>query len=141
MSGPPPKRQDQRRRVNKPAVPVEVAETAAPVVPPADHDWHPVAVRWYEALGTSGGSAFYTDADWATAYAISEAMSREFMPQPIVLGKGEDKTVEWVKMPPKAAFLAAWLKACAILLATEGDRRRLHLELVRKGSQEEAEPD
>lgn len=108
-------------------------------MPPADEDWHPVALRWYLALGSSGQSAFYVDSDWATAYATAEAMSREFKPQPLIVGRGEHAVVEMHAMPPKAAFLVAWLKASSMLLATEGDRRRLSVELERPKAAGEGE--
>jgi hypothetical protein len=100
-------------------------------VPASDPDWHDIARRWFESLAGSGQSAFYVESDWLTAYAVAESMSREFKPQPIVLGKGDDATVEMHELPPKAASLTAWLKGASMLLATEGDRRRVGLELVR----------
>lgn len=133
MSGPPPKRSDQRRRRNKPAAgEVTAAASAATVdVPAADADWHPVAVRWYESLALSGQSAFYQPSDYAAAWVLAEAMSREFKPQPIVVGSGEFATVEMHEFPPKGASLAAWLKGMTALMVTEGDRRRAALELQR----------
>lgn len=131
--GPPPKRASQRRRVNKPEVPVTQAPGARTVVvPEADPEWHPVAARWFVSLGQSGQSVFYEPSDWATAYTIAESMSREFKPQPVVTDEG----VSWVSFPPKAASLSAWLKGMTALMATEGDRRRLRLELERGQAQE-----
>lgn len=131
--GPPPKRSDQRRRTNKPAAgdPVKAPTPGQVVVPEADPDWHPIATRWFCSLGTSGQSAFYTSSDWETAYVIAESMSREFAPQPLVVGSGSNATVEMHKMPPKAASLAAWLKGMSDLLVTEGARRRAAIELER----------
>ena len=58
--GPVPKPSAQRRRVNKPEVPVETAPSAGPAkAPAADPDWHPVARRWYESLSASGQCTFY----------------------------------------------------------------------------------
>lgn len=140
--GPPPKRSDQRRRRNKPDTPVTAAAGAARVtVPAADKEWHPVARRWYLSLRQSGQSAFYQPSDWATAYLIAEAMSRELNPQPMVVGRGDEASVEMVSLPPKGASLAAWLKAMTTLMVTEGDRRRLRLELSRPEEGEEADAD
>lgn len=108
------------------------------VVPEADPEWHDIARRWFEALARSGQSRWYTSSDWMTAYAVAESMSREFSPQPMVVGSGKDVTVEMHKLPPKAASLAAWLKACSGLLVLEGDRRRVAIELQRDDSEEEA---
>lgn len=130
--GPPPKRSTQRRRRNEPAHPVVTADGAAEVpVPDADPQWHPVARRWFESLAASGQSVFYEPSDWATAFAVAESMSRELNPQPVTVGKGDDTHVEMVSLPPKGASLAAWLKAMSSLLVTEGDRRRVSVELQR----------
>jgi hypothetical protein len=116
-----------------PAAGVAVRAPGAEVVevPSADPSWNPVAVRWYESLAMSGQSKFYEPSDWATAFAVAESMSREFEPQPIVIGTGKDATVQMHRVAPKAASVAAWLKAASQLMATEGDRRRMALELER----------
>lgn len=115
---------------------MEVAAGAVTVErPDADPAWHPVAVAWFEALGRSGQVAFYEPSDWATAVVVAESMSRELNPQPVI---DKDGGVTMVAMPPKAAALGAWLKASTALMVTEGDRRRLRLELVRQGAEEEA---
>lgn len=141
MPGPPPKRSDQRRRTNTPAAgEVTVAPAGeVPEIPDADPTWNPVAARWFESLKVSGQHVFYEASDWMTAYAVAESMSREFEPQPLVVGTGKDAKVEMHRMAPKAASLAAWLKGAASLLATEGDRRRAALELQRPGPADEGE--
>ncbi|MGL4300279.1 MAG: hypothetical protein ACRCW4_14520 [Candidatus Neomicrothrix subdominans] len=101
------------------------------MVPAADDGWHPVARIWYDSLGRSGQSQFYTSSDWATAYLLAESMSRELHPQPIVVGRGPDAVIEMHAVPPKGASLAAWLKGMAALMTTEGERRRARLELER----------
>lgn len=133
MPGPPPKRSDQRRRRNVPAAGVPDQADGADVVevPSADDSWNPVARAWYESLARSGQSVFYEPSDWATAFAVAESMSREFEPQPIVVGTGKDAQVEMHRVAPKAASVAAWLKASSQLMATEADRRRMALELQR----------
>jgi hypothetical protein len=114
--GLPPKRASQRRRKNKPKVPVDTAPGFAKVkVPPAKRDWHPIAKRWYWSLANSGQAAFYEPADWETAWVLAESMSREFQQEG----------------PPRAAAMAAWRTMMAALMVTEGDRRRARLELVR----------
>lgn len=133
--GPPPKRSDQRRRSNEPVAgdPVQAPAGDPVEIPPGDESWHPIALAWYRALEKSGQSIFYVQSDWLTAYSVAESMSREFKPQPMVVGG----KVELYELPPKAASLTAWLKAGAGLLATEGDRRRAGLELVREPMSEE----
>ncbi len=129
--GPPPKRDAHRRRRGELALgkTADKATGAASVVKPeADPDWHPVASRWFDSLASSGQSAYYEPSDWATAFLVAESMSRELKPQPVVDSEGN---VSFVSYPPKGASLAAWLKAMTTLMVTEGDRRRLRLELER----------
>lgn len=128
--GPAPKRSDQRRRVNKPATPVTKAPAAVVTAPMrSSSKWHPVAKRWFDSLAKSGQSQFYTASDWATAYVLAESISRELKPQPVTIGSGENAETIMVELPPKGASLAAWLKGMGALLVTEGDRRRVALEL------------
>lgn len=138
MGGPTPKRDAERRRANKP--PVDTAEIhvnhrVAP--PPADDDWHPIAAGWYTSLTRSAVSQFYDESDWHTAWVLSEELSREFKPQVIGTHPETGKAV-WAKVPMKAATLAAFLKGCSALLATEGDRRRARIETVKAFGNDEA---
>lgn len=129
--GPVPKRSDQRRRRNADDLPISHAPAASRVpVPAADRGWHPIAKRWYRSLRGSGQSAFYEPSDWAVAFLVAESMSRDLGEQ--FLGINE-KTgeVEYGVIPLKGASLAAYLKAFASLMVTEGDRRRMRLELER----------
>lgn len=141
--GPAPKRESQRRRANgkttkKTAAKKAAAKKAAAQAKPVtgelrtpDPDWHPVAVAWFEALEASGQSVFYQQSDWATARLVAEAMSRDLKPQPVVTKDGD---VVQVTMPVKGASLAAYRSHMATLLVTEGDRRRVELELGRPGA-------
>lgn len=143
MSGPPPKRSDQRRRRNKPETPIDKAPGAAEVPKPtANLKWHPIAKRWFEALAASGQAVFYEPSDWATAELIAESMSRDLKPQVVGMSEtvrtdpesGLSYTVAepvMAAIPLKGASLAGYLKAFTSLLATEGDRRRARLELER----------
>lgn len=146
-SGPVPKRRDQVRRQNKPAPGQEVdtAPGAANVtVPEPDERWHPTARRWYDSLELSGQSQFYQPSDWATAYLIAECIHRDLSPRivtdsdgNVVLGAdGEPLTRT---LPMRGASLSAYLKAMASLLTTEGDRRRMRLELSSPSAEEQPE--
>ena len=125
-SGPVPKRDAQRRRRNVPAGgAAQVAAAGQAVIPDADPEWHPIAHRWFESLRGSGQSVFYESSDWMTAYLLAESMHRELsLPE-----------------PPKAASVAAWLKAMGSLMVLEGDRRRVRLELERQTAADEEAPD
>ena len=116
--GPIPKRTDQRRRVNKdPAGPVTKApagmrSSSGPRTPSPSRKWHPIARRWYESLKRSGQSRYYEPSDWMTAYVWAEILSGQLNAE---------------KM--SAMMLVAFEAASARLLTTEGDRRRMRLEL------------
>ena len=130
--GPPPKRNSQKhghRSQTEKSLVEQAVDPNEVVIPETDPGWHKVAKLWYESLARSGQSQFYTGSDWTTAYALAESMSREFKPQPMLMGKGEDARWELVELPPKGASLAAWLKGMAALMTTEGERRRARLEL------------
>lgn len=129
MPGPVPKRSTQRRRRNSPAGGQVTTAPAAPAVTPpkANSKWHPAAKRWFSSLAESGQSQFYEPSDWSTAYLIAESISRELKPRPVTIGESTVMT----HVPPKGAAMTAWLRAMSSLLVTEGDRRRVSLELQR----------
>jgi hypothetical protein len=123
MSGPVPKRSDQRRRQNKPDQPItKAAGNPKTFIPAAPDHWHELAKQFYDSLEESGQSAFYEPSDWAYAQYICEAMSRN-------LQQGGRMS---------AQMLQAVLSGMTSLLATEGDRRRMRVELSKA---QEADPD
>lgn len=122
--GPVPKRTDQRRRVNKPEIQVSTAPASPADPEPADPEWHPIARDWYEALAESGQSVFYQKSDWATARYVADAMSRNLAAPRF-----------------SAQLFAAVMAATTSLLATEGDRRRLRIELQRATAADPKDPD
>lgn len=81
-------------------------------VPRADPDWHPAAKQLYESLKKSGQSDFYQQSDWAYAWALMDDFS-------------------YYKLAGKrSAQMAQTLySALGNLLVTEGDRRRVRIEL------------
>ena len=120
MPGPPPKRSDQRRRRNKPDesqpnLTVVKDDAPRPVVkaPRVSPAWHPLMQDWFRALKQSGQARFYEPSDWQTARLLAEVMSQE-------LNNGEGV---------KASMLAEFNRAAASLMTTEGERRRLRVEL------------
>ncbi|MEW1550943.1 hypothetical protein [Streptomyces tsukubensis] len=114
--GPVPKRDDMRRRQNKPDVEIATAPSGHPdgsTAPPAEESWHPIARRWYDSLANSGQSFFFEPSDWAQAAYVAEAMSRN-------LNQGQRLSGQ---------LFAAVIAAASDLLTTEGSRRRLRIEL------------
>ncbi|WP_411708117.1 hypothetical protein ACLI1L_000798 [Corynebacterium sp. LaCa117] len=120
MPGPPPKRSDQRRRRNKPdesqpKLTVVKDDAPRPVVkaPRVSPSWHPLMKDWFRSLKESRQAMFYEPSDWQTARLLAEVMSQE-------LNNGEGV---------KASMLAEFNRAAASLMTTEGERRRLRVEL------------
>jgi hypothetical protein len=81
--------------------------------PVKDH-WHPMAVEWYESLSESGIAAFYERSDWATAMIVAEELTHYFNSS---TGRRS------------AQMLTALFSMMTSLGATEGDRRRMRIEL------------
>ena len=119
MSGVVPKHSTQRRRRNKDGRPetIEVGR-AVSKAPLLRSGIHPLAANWYNALIDSDQSRFYQPSDWATAQLIAEAID-EFA------------------QTRRAALLDTILRGSSVLLVTEGDRRRMRLELTRKGQDDD----
>lgn len=111
--GPPPKRESQRRRVNKPAVPVTKAPAGPVVIPELTGEHTDLGRRFYESLKLSGQSAFYEASDWCAAEIVVGAIDA------------------WATKP-SAVMLQTIQSGMSLLLATEGDRRRVRLELERE---------
>lgn len=112
--GPVPKRSDVRRRRNKESEPDRAEAGEQIKAPPLKgaKELHPLAVAWYRSLSQSGQAQFYEASDWMTAQLIARAIS-EFCEK------------------PSAMMLSSLLSGASNLLATEGDRRRMRLELER----------
>lgn len=124
--GPVPKRSNQKhghRSQEEKAEYDKVAIDAPPVqAQEPDATWHQVAKDWFTSLGESGQSRFYEPSDWATARYVAEAMSRN-----LKAGRFSGQ------------LFAAIMSGMSSLLVTEGDRRRVKLELERAGAT--ADPD
>ena len=121
--GPVPKRTESRQRRNVSDVDVKRADGAEDVPQPApDPDWHPIAGRLWESLGRSGQSRFYEPSDWAVAYSLMDDLS-------------------YYKASSKRSgqMLATIMSAMSSLLVTEGDRRRVQIELARPNADDSEE--
>jgi hypothetical protein len=135
--GPIPTPSAQRRRRNKSAGPsAKLTATRAPV-PAADKHWHPIAKKVYQSIKKSAQVELLQPSDWATAYLLCESISRDLKPQ--VVGISERTGEVLIEtIPLKGASLAAYLKGFAALGMTEGDRRRMGIELQLPSVEEEA---
>jgi hypothetical protein len=85
-------------------------------LPEPDEVWHPIARDWYLSLRESGQAVFYQPSDWAMARYAAELMSRALDPERI----------------PNGQLIAALNSLMSSLLVTEGDRRRVRIELERR---------
>jgi hypothetical protein len=163
MSGPPPKREAERRRRNKDGIETatvsideliqsDVEIPIAPTIERVDFDtgevtrealWEPMVVEFWDAFTRSGQSIFYEPTDWMAAYVLMETLDRWLKPQEVKVGQtgsagseqgGGDVTYIFedkiVAMP--AGVITAIYKALGDLMAMEGPRRKLRIELERK---------
>lgn len=147
--GPIPKDSENRIRRHAPANEMIHGEagrrTDAPIE--ADEDWHPVARLLWDTTEDSGQSAYYEQTDWASLYLLCEQLTRELNPQFIgmrelpttweinpvsgereMTSSGGTQPMSGV-VPIKGATLTAVRAMMAVLLMTEGDRRRIQMEL------------
>ena len=118
MPGPVPKRPDERIRRNEDVVPTDKIEVYGEVVvPPLNlpFDPHPMVVDFYDGLINSAQAQFYEPSDWEYARVVC------FMLQTLVTSS-----------KPSSEMYKAWQTATSNLLVTEGDRRRLRIEIARK---------
>lgn len=125
MPGARPLRESQlarpRSRKGKDQQPTKRGTLKPVKIPNADRSWHPIAKRFWESLKTSGQSEWYQDSDWAFAYSLCDDLS--MFKKPLVNSHGE----EYHKRSPE--MLKALLSGMERLLVTEGDRRRVRVEL------------
>jgi hypothetical protein len=142
--GPAQRREDERRRRNKPARPAQKLtqaeldelpfeidyEPAPPVVEelPDKGRWHPIVQGFYEDLKRDPARKWMTSADWAAATIFCEAMSRELQPHVITVTK-EGEVIRDVE-PPKGATLAVFLKFLEHIGVTESARLRISKEVT-----------
>lgn len=156
MPGPIRKRDSERRRRNKDGVDtlsvdldVEIAGTIEIPAPPLTYErvddegnveevdepervWHPIAEEWYLSLTKSGQAIFFEPSDWAMAFVLAEQLSLHMKPRPTVIGEVDgEPVIRWMVNPMPGAALASFLKGSAELMATEGARRKLRIELER----------
>lgn len=137
-SGPPPK-PNARRRNARPVETItlnldELQGDTVEVPAPPD-DWHPIARMAWDSLVKSVTAHVYEPSDWAFAHILCEQISRAMKPKKIqvgVDGNGEPIMVE-AEVAMSGAELQAVIKGFNSLIATEGDRRRLQIEVKRRG--------
>lgn len=114
--GPVPERSDERRRRNKDAVEIEQVALTEDVYGPELNlpDAHALAKDFYEGLRTSPQSQYLQPSDWQKARICAQILS------------------DYLEDPRRSAIKAqVALQAMTDLLVTEGERRRLRIEVAR----------
>ena len=93
-------------------------------IPEPDPQWHPTALRLYQALRESGQCDFFQNSDWAFAWSVCEDISH--------------MKFDRMKGKSNAMLLTALYNALGNLMFTEADRRRLRIELMEEQDDEES---
>ncbi|WP_457062779.1 phage terminase small subunit [Mycobacteroides abscessus] len=122
-----PKREDQRVRRNEQEIPTEkvVALGRVPVPDLGLENPHPFVVEFYESIRQSAQSNYYEPSDWQfarlTMYALNEELNAVYQ-------SGDNKGK---KKPLGVMKLQVLNQMMSTLLLTEGDRRRVRMEIER----------
>lgn len=118
MSGPVPKKSSERRRRNAPDKPMTTITPGTGeklIIPAEDQKWHPIVKGWWRSLKTSPQcTGSFVNSDWAAARLTAETMHRMLT---------ADKL--------SAELLKQVWSMMGDLLTTEGQRRRLRVEIDR----------
>ena len=126
MPGPVPHREDDlarpRERRGSGQVPVTKGVLRPVRIPDPDPEWHSIARMLWDGCVESGQSDFYQQSDWAFLFSICEDLS--MYKRPMVTKDG----VEYHKR--SGQMLQTIYTALDRLLVTEGDRRRVRIELT-----------
>jgi hypothetical protein len=114
--GPVPNRSDDlarpRERKGSDIVAVTKGVARPATVPEPDLGWHPIARQLWDALAVSGQADFYEQSDWAMAFSLCDDLSH------------------YKKSTKRSGqMLQTIYSAMERLLVTEGDRRRVRIEL------------
>lgn len=139
MPGPPPNRdsdlsrpRDRRGEAGGNAgIPATKGELKPVNRPAPDPDWAPVAKMAYDSLITSGMADFYQDSDWAYAWIVLSELD-------VYRRRGTDKDGNpYATHKPSGQMFQAIMSAMVSLGMTEGDRRRMRIELEDPKPEEE----
>lgn len=100
---------------------------------PADPDWSEFVQRVYGSLVTSGIADFYQDSDYAYAHIVMSELDT-------YRRKGTDRDgVPYPTHKPSGQMFQAIMSAVTSLGMTEGDRRRMRIELESPAEESDAE--
>lgn len=123
--GPIRKRDEERVRRNKDENPTDKVEMIGPVQIPElgdvsyDGETHPLIIEMYESIKNSAAVKYYEPTDWTYAKLTLYTLNQE-----LIASRQYGK-------PMGAMKLTAINQMLSSLLLTEGDRRRVRLEVER----------
>lgn len=121
-TGPVPKRTSERRRRNKPVIPVDTVTLDETVtIPELGMEVHPLASDLYESLTRSGQAQYYEPCDWQRARIAVHVL---------------DHILTCGKFP--AILYQAFQRDLDALLVSEAERRRVRME-VERGKSDDSE--
>ena len=103
----------KRTRKGGEVKPLTIGERRPTRIPRADAKWHPIAKNLFNAVKRSGQSDFYQDSDWWLLYSLCDDLS---------FYKSNDHY-------RSGQMLQTIMSSMERLLVTEGDRRRVRIEL------------
>jgi hypothetical protein len=89
-------------------------------IPSADPEWSQVARMMWDSAVESGGAAYYESSDYATLYLLCDQI--DYLYRTNKAGDAKPRSPEMFK---------AILAGLGNLLITEGDRRKLRIELTK----------
>ena len=146
--GPVPNREDDlarpRERGNA-ADPGVTKGTLRPVeIPNPNPEWHHIC-RWaWDSLATSGMEDFYQNSDWMYAYIVLDELNGYLTPSIDREGSkkaskeaGYDVVVRYPERKLSGMTFTAIMSALSNLGMTEGDRRRMRIELTDQAPEDE----
>lgn len=116
MPGPAPARSEDlarpRERKGGDVQSVTTGQLREVTIPHKNQEWHPIAIRLWDGLKTSGQADFFQNSDWAFAYSLMDDLS-------------------YYKSASRRSsqMLQSIYSALERLLVTEADRRRVRIEL------------
>ncbi|WGX94518.1 hypothetical protein [Nocardioides sp. L-11A] len=90
-------------------------------VPVPDPEWSKAARMVWDSMLESGGAAYFESSDYAVLYIVCDQIEHLYQ-------QGGRRSPE---------YLRVIMQALGALLATEGDRRKLHIELQKAPDDEE----
>ena len=125
VRGPVPKRDSERLRENKPDVPTDTVTMLGTVLPPELGDvsfrgrTHPMIEELYQSIRDSAAVKWYEPTDWQVARFTMLTLNQE-----LVSAEDANRSIGAMKLAAINTMLSS-------LLLTEGDRRRVRLEIER----------